>query len=234
MKFHRWWTVRHRSIFPIVWLSAQSLTIQYKSVRRLILVYNNTMSSWRSYRWQALINTWLWSGRTLNTKLVVQCYLVLTLMACFKCHVPARLQIGHHKRRWNQRQRLHGTLAQILSGLGPDVILESFGPKPKEVLSPLLWVKSNDMFCHVVGQIKSPDNHSPPKSEMQSMLFKKHILAHNLFLLDFVKLKILISHCCLYKSHFSIDWNIWLSSRGAVKLKCMSIALGCHHTFTVV
>lgn len=95
-KFCCWWTVRDRSIFPTAWLSAQSQSIQYKSVRRSILVYNNMVSSWRSYRWQALINTCLWSGRTLNTRLVVQCYLVVTLMANFKCHVPARLQIGHH------------------------------------------------------------------------------------------------------------------------------------------
>lgn len=108
-KFCCWWTVRDRSIFPTVWLSVQSQSIQYKSARRSILVYNNMVSSWRSYRWQALINTCLWSGRTLNTKLVVQCYLGVTLMAYFKCHVPARLKIGHHGWGWQGRQEFHGT-----------------------------------------------------------------------------------------------------------------------------
>lgn len=79
--------------------ACQPSLIQYNTnqcTARSILVHNNMVSSWCSYRWQALINTWLWSGRTLNTRIVVQCYLVVTLMAYFKCHVQARLQIGHH------------------------------------------------------------------------------------------------------------------------------------------
>lgn len=95
-KFSCWWTARDRSIFPSVWLSAQSQSIQYKSLRGSILVYNNMVSLWCSYRWQALITTWLWSARTINTSQVVQCYLVVTLVTYFKCHVPARLEIGHH------------------------------------------------------------------------------------------------------------------------------------------
>ncbi len=82
-KFSCWWTVRDRSIFPSAWLSAQSQSIQYKSVQRSILVYNNMVSLWRSYRWQALITTSLWSVRTLHTRQVVQCYLVVTLVAYF-------------------------------------------------------------------------------------------------------------------------------------------------------
>lgn len=104
-KFSSWWTVGDRSIFPSAWLSAQSQSIQYKSVQRSILVYNNMVSSRRSYRWQALINACLWSVRTVNTRLVVQCYLVVTRMAYFKCHVAARVQIGHHGWRWQERKQ---------------------------------------------------------------------------------------------------------------------------------
>lgn len=43
-------------------------------------------------------------------------------------------------------------LPQIPSGLGPDVILESFGPEPEEVLSPLLWVRSSQMTCFVTSR----------------------------------------------------------------------------------
>lgn len=104
-----WWTVRDRSIIPTVWLSAQSQSIQYKSVRRSIPACNNTVSSWGSYRWQALINACLWSGTTLNTRLAVQCYLTVTLMAHFKCHVLARQQIGQHAWGSYGRQQFHGT-----------------------------------------------------------------------------------------------------------------------------
>lgn len=107
-KFSRWWTVRDRSMFPSAWLSAQSQSIQYRSVQRSILVYNNMLSLWSSYRWQALINTGLWSVRTLDIRLFVQCYLVVTLVTYFKCHVPARL-VGHHGWWWQRRRQFHGT-----------------------------------------------------------------------------------------------------------------------------
>lgn len=70
-KFSCWWTVSDWSIFPSARLSAQSRSIQYKSLLCHIAVYNYMVSSWCSYRWQALITTCVWSARTLNTRLVV-------------------------------------------------------------------------------------------------------------------------------------------------------------------